>query len=453
MTVVAAHASSSEPPLVKVSCKKQRLRVILSAMIGNGLEWYDFALYGYFATLIADLFFPSANPTASLLATYGTFAAGFIMRPLGGIIFGHIGDSSSRKKALQWSIYLMAVPTAAIGFLPTYDQVGWLAPLLLTLVRLLQGLSMGGEFTGSIIFIVEHAEPGKRGLSGSWAPLSAVLGLLIGSAVAAVLTATLSPDHLIAWGWRVPFMISIAGGVVGSYMRRMLSDPEAFKNIQAEQKTRRSPFARLLKEYKSALVTIFLIDLTVAVGFYIIVTFVVSYLESFVGFSRAQALWISTASMTAFAVTIPLVGWLIDRVGRKPVMVTAALSFVFLSIPLFKGLQSHCLSTALYCHITFGIMMGGYFAPIAAVLVEAFPASVRYSGISIAHNLSMALFGGTAPFVVTWLMKVSGNLLMPAFYLCLAGLGSLVGLWMMKDRYQEDLDETHQGVSLEHPLA
>jgi MHS family proline/betaine transporter-like MFS transporter len=433
---VSVPAHSVDTPL---TCRKERFRVILSAMIGNAREWYDFALYGYFATLIAKIFFPLEDPVASLLATYGAFAAGFVMRPLGGLVFGHIGDISGRKKALQWSIYLMAVPTAAIGFLPTYDMVGWVAPLLLTLIRLLQGLSMGGEFTGSIIFIVEHAEGKNRGFAGSWAPMSAVLGLLIGSGVAAGLSFLLDKESLTSWGWRIPFVLSILGGFVGSYMRRMLSDPETFETIKKNQKEKKSPLATLLKEHKKAMLTVFLIDLTVAVGFYLIVTFVVSYLERFVGFDQSTALWINTASMMAFAITIPLMGLLVDRIGRKPVMIGTALAFVGLSYALFQGFLTGSVEIAAFCHIIFGILMGCYWSPLAAVLVESFPASVRFSGISIAHNLSMALFGGTAPFVVTWLIQLSGNPLAPAFYLMIAGIGSIMGLYLMKDRYQEEL--------------
>jgi MHS family proline/betaine transporter-like MFS transporter len=298
---------------------------------------------------------------------------------------------------------------------------------------------MGGEFTGSIIFIVEHAEPKSRGFSGSWAPMSAVLGLLLGSGIAASLSAVLTPDNLVSWGWRVPFMVSVLGGAVGSYMRRMLSDPQAFKEIKAQQKSRSSPFRDLVRDYKKNLLTIFLIDLTVAIGFYIIVTFVVSYLERFVGFSHGTSLWISTASMLAFAATIPFVGLLIDRVGRKPVLMGTACAFIVFSFVLFKGFLTGSVVTALICHIGFGVLMGFYFAPVAAVLVEAFPAHVRYSGISIAHNLSMAIFGGTAPFVVTWLIQVFDNPMVPAFYLALAACGSLVGLFMMKDRFRDEV--------------
>jgi MHS family proline/betaine transporter-like MFS transporter len=416
---------------------KDQIRVVLSAMIGNALEWYDFALYGYFATLIAKLFFPMEDPVASLLATYGAFAAGFVMRPVGGLLFGYIGDQKSRKKALQWSIYLMAVPTAAIGFLPTFEHIGWFAPILLTLIRLVQGLSMGGEFTGSIIFIVEHADPKSRGFSGSLAPMSAVFGILLGSGIAALLSTVMSPHSLSSWGWRIPFALSIFGGAIGSYMRRMLADPKTFQEMKAQKKERTFPLTELLKNYKRQMITVFLIDLIVAVGFYIVVTFVVSYLENFIKLPRDTALWISTASMTAFMITIPLIGLLIDRIGRKPVMVAGAIGFFVLSSFAFTGFLTGIPEMALISHVLLGILMGIFWAPIAVVLVECFPADVRSSGIAISHNLCMAIFGGSTPFVVTWLIQWTGDPLMPAYYLMAASVGSLFGLILLKDRFQD----------------
>src|SRR5579863_7567559 len=249
MSSVSASFQSQRAPLEEAHPQHNPStlrKVIVSCMIGNALEWYDFALYGYFATILSNQFFPSQDPIASLMATFGVFAAGFIMRPLGGILFGHIGDKKGRKEALLCSIYLMTIPTALIGLLPTYDQVGWLAPALLTLIRLLQGLSMGGEFTGSMIFIVEHTNSQKRGFSGSWAPFSLLLGVLIGSAVATLISMALSPEDLHSWGWRIPFILSIFGGVVGSYMRRTLTDPEKFEQMKENHHLSSVPIMEVL---------------------------------------------------------------------------------------------------------------------------------------------------------------------------------------------------------------
>lgn len=443
MTSTAVYLKSSKfVEQIEVSPDKKTLlrRVILSCMIGNALEWYDFALYGYFATIIASQFFPNTDPFAALMSTFGVFAVGFITRPLGAVLFGHIGDKSGRKKALLWSIYLMAIPTAAIGLLPTYEQVGWLAPVLLTLVRILQGIAMGGEFTGSIVFIVEHAERGKRGFAGSWAPFSLLMGVLAGAAIAASMSFILSPEHLAAWGWRVPFFLSLIGGVVGAYMRRNLTDPEKFEEVKKARRSHSIPFVDLITHHLKPLILVILIDFTVAIGFYLVVTFIVSYLEAFQGLSKSMSLFISTVSMSAFAMTIPFSGWLTDKIGRKPVMMGAALALMLFSYPLFQGFSVQGLWIPLLSHAILGILMGFYFAPIAAVLVEMFPMNIRYSGLSIAHNLSMSIFGGTAPIVAGWLVNVTGDKAIPALYLIVAGGISLIGLYFMKDRYQDELD-------------
>jgi MHS family proline/betaine transporter-like MFS transporter len=406
-------------------------------MIGNALEWYDFALYGYFATVLSGLFFPSEDRLASLMATFGVFAAGFIMRPLGAIVFGHIGDNIGRKTALLWSIYLMTVPTALIGLLPTYEQAGWIAPVLLTVIRLLQGLSMGGEFTGSMIFIIEHTNPQKRGFSGSWAPFSLLIGVLVGSAMATVISAILSPEALQEWGWRIPFILSIGGGVVGSYIRRTLTDPEQYTEMKEKRRHYSIPLVEVFREHFSKVLLVLLVDLMVAIGFFTVVSFIVSHLSAVIGFPKSTALFINTCSMTACAITIPISGWLADKVGRKPLMAGAAIAFAILGYPLFLGLAAGGVMVPCLCHVTLGILLGLYFAPIPAVLVEIFPTSARYSAVSLAHNLSMTIFGGTLPIVALALIQYTGHHAAPAFYLLFAALGSLVGIYLFK-QYSED---------------
>jgi MFS transporter, MHS family, proline/betaine transporter len=445
MTLVAAQLASEDIPegfVQEGSVEKKQLlrRVIVSCMIGNALEWYDFALYGYFATLIAQQFFPLTDLFASLMATYAVYAVGFVMRPLGAIVFGHIGDKKGRKEALLWSIYLMSIPTALIGLLPTYAQIGWLAPVLLTVVRLLQGISIGGEFTSSIVFIVEHAEDGKRGFAGSWAPFSLVVGTLIGCVVAAFMTASLSQEALLEWGWRVPFLFSLLGGAVGTYMRRTLADPERFEKVKKERFGKSTPFKDLFRYHRKSLALVVLIELAAAVGFYLIVTFVVSSLEVTHNMSKSDALMISTCTMIVFACIIPFSGWLTDRIGRKPVMSTAAWAFLLLSYPLFQGLGAEGFWIPCVSHVALGIILGFYFAPLAAVIAELFPTSVRSSGLSLGHNLSMSIFGGNAIMIAFWLIKSTGDPASPAFYLMGAAILSLLGLYLMRDRFQDPLD-------------
>lgn len=415
-------------------------RVVLSCMIGNALEWYDFALYGYFATTFGTLFFPKFSVAASLMATFGIFAAGFIMRPLGGVIFGHIGDKIGRKKALLWSIYLMAIPTTLIGLLPTYEQIGWLAPLLLTFIRLAQGLSMGGEFTGSMVFVVENAQQGNRGLYGSWVVFSLLIGILVGSAVATTTCYLLSEDSLISWGWRIPFLMSVVGGFIGSIMRRTLREPEEFTQAKIHHKELSAPVRELFKHHAKTIAYVVTIELALAISFYLIVTFINNFLTVFLEMDKVTSLMMTSISMVAMGIAILFGGWLSDQIGRKAVLIPSGLAFVFFSYPLFVGLESN-FEGALLAQITLSLIMGVFFAPFPATLVELFPLKVRYSGLAISHSISMAAFGGTAPFIATWLIHMTNNNAAPALYLSVASVISIIALFFMKDRYREKIEE------------
>lgn len=413
-------------------------RVILSCMIGNALEWYDFALYGYFATTLGSLFFPKFDTFASLMATFGIFAAGFIMRPLGGILFGHIGDKIGRKNALLWSIYLMAIPTTLIGLLPTYEQIGWVAPLLLTLIRLAQGLSMGGEFTGSMIFVIEHAQKNNRGAYGSWVVFSLLLGILVGSAMATFTCYLLSEEQVLSWGWRIPFLLSIVGGFVGTAMRRMIKEPPQFAKAKEQHKELSTPVLELFRYHFKTILHVIMIDMTLAVGFYLIVTFMNNFLTALLHFNMFTSLMMTTISMVAMGVAIPFSGWLSDKIGRRPVLVSSALGFVLFAYPLFGALEGD-FTVSLMAQIALSFLMGLFFAPIPATLVERFPMNVRYSGLGIAHSLSMAIFGGSAPLIATWLIHVTGNNAAPALYLSLASCISVLAVFFMTDRYKSEL--------------
>jgi len=413
-------------------------RVILSCMIGNALEWYDFALYGYFATTIGSLFFPKFSTFASLMATFGIFAAGFIMRPLGGLIFGHIGDKIGRKKALLWSIYLMAVPTTLIGLLPTYEQIGWLAPLFLTLIRLAQGLSMGGEFTGSMIFVVEHAQKDNRGIYGSWVIFSLLLGILIGSAIATFTCYSLSAEDLLSWGWRIPFLLSVVGGFIGSAMRRMVQEPQQFAKAKELHKEHSTPLVELFKNYRMTIAYVVAIELTLSIGFYLIVTFINNFLTALLNFDMVTSLMMTTISMIAMGVAIPIAGWASDKIGRKPVLLAGSLAFVVFAYPLFMALEGS-FEQALFAQISLSFIMGVFFAPIPATLVELFPMTVRYSGLAVSHSISMAVFGGSAPLIATWLIHLTNNNAAPALYLSFACAISAVAILFLKDRYKSEL--------------
>ncbi|UFX98617.1 MFS transporter [Candidatus Gromoviella agglomerans] len=412
---------------VEANKNNSMMQILISCMIGNAIEWYDFALYGFFAPTFGKLFFPESDTVASLMASLGIFAMGFVMRPIGAVFFGHIGDKLGRSKSLIISMYMMAIPTAAISVLPTYEMVGWLAPLLLTIIRLMQGFSMGGEFTGSMIFVSEHSPNNKRGLYGSWIIFSVVFGTLIGSCISSLLFFLLSNHQIMSWGWRIPFVISIMGGLIGKKLRQQVSESKEFISMKKSN----TPLLDVMKNYKKNVGIVMLIDMTVAIGFFIITLFVPSYLQTIVGIESKISLLINTIGMTCFAITVPIIGQFLDKFSKiKIMMISCVLFFIFSYISFCYFFDTSMVKVCIaYCFLT--INMGIYYAPLSSLLSEIFPLNIRYSGVSISHNLSMTIFGGTAPVLMAMFSKY--NILAPSFYLMFAGVVSFIGLIALKN--------------------
>jgi MFS transporter, MHS family, proline/betaine transporter len=409
-------------------------------MIGNALEWYDFVIYGYFVVIFGQLFFPNVNHVTQILASWGIFWSGFFARPLGSIVFGHIGDKTSRKYALTLSIFLMAIPTTLIGLLPTYKQVGILAPVLLILLRTVQGFAIGGEYTGSMVFLVEHASIGKRGIWGSWASFSAVLGVVLGSILVAIMYSCLPENAMQTWGWRVPFLISIFGSAVGIYIRMYLSDPSIYLKLKERKSKESIPFKELILNHKSKIGEIIMLDFLTAVGFFIIGVFLVTYFKTYLGYSAHMALLINAINMILLALATLLGGWLSDRVGRKLVMAIACIAMIVFSYPLFLLMQIKEYYIIIFAQASLAIMYGLFFGVIPSILAEIMPTNVRYSGLSIGHNLCMAIVGGGTPFLSANLIQSSNNLASPAYLIIVAGTVSLFSLLFIKDRYRMELN-------------
>lgn len=415
-------------------------KVVISGMIGNSLEWYDFALYGYFATIISQHFFPNSDPFISLIATYGAFAAGFLMRPFGAILFGYIGDKYGRKIALSISILMMAVPTALIGALPTYEQIGVLAPILLTLIRLLQGLSVGGEFSGSITFIVEHSKDHRRGIAGSMSIVSLVGGMLLGSAVATLTAEVFSKEDLYDWAWRIPFISGLLIGFVGYYIRHFTHESPKYAKIKEMGGLSSRPVRDAFKKHPKKMLTAIGLYMCVTVPFYTFSVFMITYYSKFVGGSFNEALKINTIGMALLLVIVPLAAWVSDKIGRKKVMAAGAIGYLIFFYPIFLLFQSGDFAYALIGQIIFAILLGIYTAPMPAVLVELFPTSIRYTGMAISYNICAAVFGGTVPMLATYLIQSTGIMSIVAFYLILCAVISLVTLYFFKDRYLHKID-------------
>ena len=414
--------------------KNGKLRVLAAGLIGNVMEWYDFAVYGFFASTIGTLFFPTGNATTSLIASFGAFAAGFLMRPVGAILFGHIGDLLGRKKVLTISVMMMAVPTFLIGLLQTYDDIGIVAPILIVLLRMIQGVSVGGEYTGSFVFLTEQAPKNKRGLYSSWSITGAMAGILLGSAIGALTTNLTTNAELTSWGWRLPFIAGLLVAGTGWLIRRGIEDDSG------DVKQEKSPLAEAVKKNLRELLQSFGINIANAVGFYIIFIYISTWLVSEDGVSRGTALDINTLSMGVTLLTIPVVAFVSDRFGRKPFLLVGTGGLALFSYPLIRLMHQPDPTIALLGQIGLALLLGTFIAVIPVTLSELFPRNVRVSATSLSYNLPLAIFGGTAPMVATWLIHETGSALALAWYLSAAALIGFMVTLTMKERHRVELD-------------
>lgn len=414
-------------------------KIIISGMLSNGLEWYDYALYAYMTLIFSKLFFPAGNEAAHLLATLGIFAVGFVARPFGGILFGVIGDRLGRRTALVLSIFLMAIPTGCIGLLPTYAQIGIWAPMLLTLIRVLQGLSLGGAFSGSITFLVEHSPPHRRGLVGSASVASLVIGFLLGSVVASIVKAPLSDAQYESWGWRIPFLLGIVIGFIGFYIREHCEESPTYEAAKQGGILSQTPVKDVLRHERKHIAQAIGIYITVTMPFYLLSAYFITFTEHSLHRSKEEALLLNTINMLILLVLSPFSAWLSDRVGRKKILSLFALAFLLLTYPIFHLLLQPAFSSIVIAQVLFAIMVGFYIGPVPALLVEIFPTRLRYTGMALSYNICAALFGGTAPMVCEWLVHVTGNKYAIAYYVMACAVVSLIALFFYRDRHQEAL--------------
>lgn len=416
---------------------------LFAGMIGNILEWYDFALYGFLAVILAELFFPSSGGAIiSLLATYGVFAAGFLMRPLGATLFGYIGDRVSRKAALSLSVALMGASTFLLGLLPTYETIGVWAAVLLTSLRLLQGLSVGGEFSTSVTYVVERAPKSMRGLFGSTANIGSVLGMLLGSGVAALATTVLDREILLEWGWRLPFLFGGVLGLGAYFLRRHL--PARHIHKKEGRHSAESPLHEAFTKNRREVTQAFLLSLGYAVFFYMPLVYLPTYANEFAGLSLEDALVINTVATAFLVLLIPVFGYISDRFMRRKYLLFAAFAFAaMLAYPLFAAIAAFGVPGLVLAQFVLVILVAVPLGVLPATYVELFPKDDRLTAYSLTYNFSLGVFGGTAPIVATWLIYTTGIELMPAFYLIATLLVSLIGLALMKDRSRESLRDSN----------
>jgi MHS family proline/betaine transporter-like MFS transporter len=416
-----------------------RVKNVVAGCVGNVLEWYDFALYGFFAPIIAKLFFPSDDQITGLLATFGIFAVGFLMRPIGSVLFGILGDKLGRKKALEISVVMMAIPTTLIGFLPTYESVGILAPILLTIIRLIQGISVGGEFTGSISYVVENAPhpPPQRGFYSSWTVFSLLGGILLGSAIASVITNVLTDAQVQSFGWRIPFILGLLIGIIGLFLRSGLDESPAFKKMKEAGELAKTPIKDAFKYHWKEILTVIGATCVGSINFYLIFVYLTTYLSTETHLLLSSALEINTISMVVLMILTPVMGYLSDKVGRRPILIGGSLILAVLAYPLFVVLSLDNYLYDLLAQCVFALGLAMVFGPFGAMMVELFPARIRMSALSIGYNIGFAIFGGTAPFIATYLIDATGNKLAPSFYLIAASIISLIVFYIIRETYND----------------
>lgn len=410
--------------------------------MGNCVEWFDFAVYGFLATYIGANFFPSDNPTASLLATFAVFGAAFFVRPLGGLVFGPIGDKLGRQRVLALVIILMSAASFAIGLLPTYATIGIWAPILLVFLRLLQGFSVGGEYGGAGSFVAEYSPDERRGYMVSWLMVSTLIGFLMGSVVVTALSALISEDAMTSWGWRIPFLIAGPLGIVGLYIRLRLEETPEFRALETTGEVAQAPLKEAFVENWRQILQVAGIAIIHNVGFYMVFTYMPTYFSTELGFGQtASFVSIVLAGLTGL-VLVPPLGALSDRVGRKPLLLTACACFALLTYPLFVLMNTGNLVAAILAHLALAVIEAIFISTSIAVMTELFPTRVRYGGYSIGYNFSVAIFGGSAPFLATWLISVTGNPLSPAFYVIFAAVATLLTVLTVRETARTDLLKT-----------
>ena len=419
---IAAETHARAPSLPKV---------IAAGAIGNILEWFDFAVYGYFAVFIGHNFFPQADPVAQVIGAFGIFAIGYLARPIGGVLIGHIGDRHGRKVAMTVSVGAMAIPTFLIGILPGYATIGIAAPILLTILRTVQGLSLGGEYTTSMIFMVEHAPAHRRNLAGATAVSGAITGILLGSATGALLASVMPQDALASWGWRVPFLFGLVIGIMGLILRRHL--PEGERNNAAQ-----SPLRQVLRTYPWPVFQVAVLCLINAVGFQVVFVYLVSWLQLVDNIAPATALEVNTASMLLFLVFTFVGGALADRFGNLPVMAVGAGGLVVFAVPLFHILAIPQPSIIMIAQMILGVLLGLYIGAQPGLIVMHSPKPVRCTALAIGYNLTLGVVGGLTPLTAQWLIDRLEDTAAPGYMIAGLAAMSLAGLSPFYRRAQTD---------------
>lgn len=438
---------------VTVVDRPRMRRAVAATAVGNMMEWFDFGVYAYVAVTLGKVFFPSDNPATQVVSTFATFAVAFLVRPLGGLVFGPLGDRIGRRRVLSTTMIMMAIGTFAVGILPGYDSIGFAAPLLLLACRVVQGFSTGGEYAGATTYIAEFAPDHRRGFLGSWLDFGTFVGYALGSGLVTVLTATLGEDGMVDWGWRVPFLVAGPLGLIGLYMRLRLEETPAFQQEAARaaeaaeeaaargdtepvEEARQSGKGRLkeifTKHWQAVLICMGLV-LLYNVTNYMVTSYLPTYMTSTLGQKATVAQVLVLGTMIVVALTITVVGRSSDRWGRRPLFMAGSVGMIVLAVPAILLIRAGgVLMPAIGCLIL-GLLLVIFAGTSAATLPALFPTRLRYGALSISYNISVSLFGGTTPLLASWLVASTHNTLVPGFYLMVAGAIGLVSTFFLHE--------------------
>lgn len=415
---------------------KQVRKVVTAGCVGVFVELYDNGIFGFMATTLALVFMQAQKPSDALLLVFAGYAVSFLVRPLGAVVCGYLGDKIGRQKMLVLCIMLISVATAGIGLLPTYAAIGIAAPILLIALRLVQGFSVGGETSGALTFLAEYAPEGKRGQITSYAQLASFLALFTGTAVAFLMYHVLPAADVLAWGWRIPFLLAIPMGLIGWYIRKKITDTPNFIKLKEEGGLSNNPLKEAFSspEHRRAMLLALFIPLMNGAGYYVLFSYMPAFMSSSLKFPVAQGLLVTGTSLIAICIAIPFAGRLSDRIGRKKVLIGASIGMAVAGIPCYALIATGSVPLAILGATIMAVIFAGHTGVMHVMIIELFPTRVRYSAYGLGYNISTAIFGGTAPFVLTWLINTTGNVYMPAFYAVITALGTLIAVSTVTDK-------------------
>ncbi|ASC64430.1 proline/glycine betaine transporter ProP [Achromobacter denitrificans] len=409
-------------------------KAVTAAALGNAMEWFDFGVYGFVAFALGKVFFPDASPAVQTIAALGTFSVPFLVRPLGGVFFGVMGDRFGRQKVLSLTIIIMAISTFCIGLIPSYESIGLWAPVLLLLCKLAQGFSVGGEYTGAAVFVAEYAPDRRRGFLGSWLDFGSIAGFVLGAGLVVLLQATLGERTFLEWGWRAPFFVAGPLGLLGLYLRHAAEETPAFtqqlekmeqEDRDAVQERPAVSFREIFSKYRKALLVCIGMVLVTNITYYMLLTYMPTYLSSSLGYSEEHGVLIIVVVMIGMLFVQPVVGFFSDKIGRKPFLRVGSVGLLLIAVPAFMFVGSDNTGLIFLGLLFIAVFLNCLTGVMASTLPALFPTRIRYSALASSFNVAI-IAAGLTPTVAAWLVEETGNLMMPAYYLMAA---SLIGIF------------------------